>query len=182
MTNLLPAQGKKRLKQQYWMRVATVFFIVAGIGFLVSAATLLPTYFYISFQSNALKNASAAHQADTLSFREMDDAIELANDISVALTADQEYINVNEVQKEIIAFSEGLATINNISIAKEEYVTSVVVSGVAFDRESLVEFRDKAEAHRFFTYVKLPLSNLAKDQDIPFSLTLEPSETLMNPL
>lgn len=183
MINLLPSEGKKKVIISYWMRVVSVYFMLVGIAFLVVGALLLPTYFYISFQTTALGGGEEAGGEGVLNFKELEAEIDLANDLSAVLTETPMYIDVSEVISEIQSFAGSKITIQTIAIEKDgQIVSSVVVTGRAADRASLVAFRDDAEANRLFTEINLPLSNLAEDQDIPFSLSLEPSEVLQTPL
>jgi len=181
MTNLLPPEGKKQVFKNYWFRVLSVYFTLFGSAFLVTSALLLPTYFYISYQIDALSNIISNEKAE--SFKKIESSITEANEISELLLNTPNAVNDTEIIKEILNFSGGLVSIDSIKIQKSDRkFKEVIVSGTANDRSSLVAFRDSAEQHKFFDEVNLPLSNLAKDQDIPFSLTLEPSDLLKNGL
>ena len=183
MINLLPPSGKKRVIIDYWIRVVSIFFTLVGISFLFIGALLLPTYFYLSFQAHALDVSELNLSDDVMSFQELEDEINIANDISNLLTKTQTYIEASQVIEEIKAFAGERIFVSNISIEKKDgQIIAVKVNGAADDRNALVQFRDNAEASEFFSEVDLPLSNLAQDRDIPFSLSLEPSETLQTAL
>lgn len=179
MINLLPPEGKKQVSKNYWFRVLSVYFTLFGSAFFVTSALLLPTYFYVSYQIDALSNAMSNEEAE--SFKRIEASIAEANDISELLLNTPNAVNDTEIINEILNFSGGLVSIDSIKIQKNNRkVNEVIVSGAANNRSSLVAFRDSVEQHKFFKEVNLPLSNLAKDQDIPFSLTLEPSDLLKN--
>ena len=179
MINLLPPEGKKRVRTEYWVRVVAAYFALTGLVFLIGAILLLPTYFYISFQASALAVSGQELEGDTQSYEALEKEIQLANDISRLLVDTPEYIEASAVIDEIYAVAGDRIDVNSIRILKEgRMITSVVVSGSALDRSALVAFRDGAEASEYFATVELPLSNLAEDRDIPFSLTLEPSSVL----
>jgi hypothetical protein len=177
MINLLPPQGKKRVLRNYWLRIVSVYFLLLGAAFLVCAVLLLPTYFYISYQINALSNSFEIENIEAQ--KQVESEIVKANEISKLLVSTPEVVNDSVIIKEVLMFSEGLASIGSITVVKNgREVSEVIVSGSAINRSSLLAFRDAAKEHRFFNEVNIPLSNLAKDQNIPFSLTLEPSEVL----
>ncbi len=177
MINLLPPEGKKRVIKNYWLRVFSVYFTLLGSAFFVTLALLLPTYFYVSYQIDALGTSISNEDAESL--KKIETSITDANNISELLLHTPHVVNDTKIINEITSFSDGLVSIGTIKIQKKDRkVTEVTVSGRALNRSSLVSFRDSAEQHEFFDKVNLPLSNLAKDQDIPFSLTLEPSDVL----
>lgn len=177
MINLLPPEGKKRVLRNYWLRVSSVYFMLLGSAFFITAALLLPTFFYVSYQIQALGNSIT--EADVESLKKIETSISDANVISELLLSTPEVVHDSEIINEVITFSNNLVSVGTIRIQKNNRkVTEVTVNGTARDRSSLVSFKNNAEQHRFFDEVNLPLSNLAKDQDIPFSLTLEPSDIL----
>ena len=167
--------------KNYWLRIATVYLALLGLAFLITSALLLPTYFYISYQINAL--SSIITSEDEITLKQIESEISNANSISKLLLDTPQTVADSEVISEVLAFSQGLVNVGSIDIRKSNRtITEVVVTGTALNRNTLVSFRDSAEGHRFFSEVNLPLANLAKDQDIPFSLTLEPSEILNSPI
>lgn len=183
MINLLPPEGKKRVLTNYWIRVASVFLVLIGCSFLITTALLLPTYFYLSFQGNALSRNFTTVEAGSETYATLEKEINLANDISDVLLDEKIYIDVTEVTDQVMGFTSDKISISSVSISKTDgYISEVRVIGRAADRSSLLGFRDTVEAHELFSEVDLPLSDLAKDQDIPFSLKLEPSDLMKTPL
>jgi hypothetical protein len=51
----------------------------------------------------------------------------------------------------------------------------VVVSGVAANRTGLTAFKNAIESDKLFKLATIPLSELAKDKDIPFTLSITPN-------
>ncbi len=183
MINLLPPQGKKRVIIDYWIRATSVLFTLVGICALVTCALLLPTYFYLSYQSQALQNTGSDIADEVMSFKELENEINVANDISELLIDSPEYIEASDVITEINTFAGEQIFVSNVTIEKQAgQIETVRVNGVANNRAALVQFRDDAETNEYFSKVDLPLSNLAQNQDIPFSLLLEPSELLQTKL
>jgi hypothetical protein len=62
-------------------------------------------------------------------------------------------------------------------IQKDAKILPVSITGTATDRQALATFRDQMLAHPLITEVDLPISNLASDKDILFSLSV----TMANP-
>lgn len=181
MINLLPPEGKKGVLKNYWLRVVSIYFILCGTAFFITGALLLPTYFYILYQTQAL--GTVIVEEDVVSLKQIETDINTANQISTLLVSTPTTVRDSDILTEVLAFSDGLAEIGSINIKKDgRKISEIVVNGVAYDRSTLVAFRDRAEQHQFFKEVNLPLSNLAKDQNISFSLTLEPSDELTQDL
>jgi len=64
-------------------------------------------------------------------------------------------------------------TITRLSLIREESgLSPVSIIGSASDRQSLASFRDRMLAHPLITEVDLPISNLATDRNIQFSITV----------
>ena len=57
---------------------------------------------------------------------------------------------------------------------KNTGISPIVVTGDAKTRAQLSAFRDALEMNPYFKTVTLPLSDLAKDSDIEFSITITP--------
>ena len=177
MINLLPPEGKKKVHINYWLRVTTVYMTLLAVALLISTALLLPTYFYISYQIQAYSETLSNDEEKSIKQIEAD--ITKANQVSGLLLKTPQITKDSELLDEIQLLSEQQVFISNITIRKKDRTFSeIVVNGVAKDRNSLVEFKNKAESHRFFKDVNLPLSNLAKDSDISFSLSLVPTDVL----
>ena len=53
-----------------------------------------------------------------------------------------------------------------------ESVREISISGTAASRQALADFRNRLREEDGVESVDLPISNLAKDRDIPFELTV----------
>jgi hypothetical protein len=63
--------------------------------------------------------------------------------------------------------------IARLNIVQEDTnILPVRMNGTASDRQALASFRDRMLAHPLITEVDLPISNLANDKDILFSITV----------
>jgi hypothetical protein len=66
----------------------------------------------------------------------------------------------------------------NVSRGVNNSLGPVSISGRAVDRQALADFRDRLLAEDAIEVVDFPISNLAKDRDIDFSMTLTMSSKI----
>lgn len=171
MANLLPPTAKRQITKEYYLRVASVWMFAATAALLVLLVLLVPLYYLISLQLGAVENSFVAATASGDSFTEVGQEITYTNELAhelnrvVSLPSASSYLNaLEQLTKDEI----NLTTVN---IDRENgLVKAVEVTGVATTRAALAAFRDRLETSDTFAEVELPLSNLAKDRAVPFSI------------
>ncbi len=172
MINLIPPAAKKKIIVEYWLRVLSVWCMLLAAALVAAICIMLPPYVLINSQVSVYK-ASADEAA-----RKIADYEEVSTMLVRAST--QARMVIDESESELI--SEYLSTVE--SLEKPGIVLSEIrvarsatgfeplfVAGVATDRQSLAAFRDRLLELETVSEVDLPLSNLAKDRDISFSLS-----------
>lgn len=170
MINLIPPKAKKGIIFEYWIRVVSVWMILGSFVLLLGAAVLFPVYVLIGVQisDDAIAATEKVNNYENIS-SQLIRASEQARYIKEESNYDlfSEYLNLFEELK-------GTAVIlNQIQVArKENEVAPVILNGIADDRQSLASFRDRLLSDKNITSVDLPISNLARDKDIPFSITV----------
>ncbi|OGG55181.1 hypothetical protein A3D62_00125 [Candidatus Kaiserbacteria bacterium RIFCSPHIGHO2_02_FULL_49_11] len=174
MANLLPKEERIRFEREYLYRLVIVglsFFIALGIfGF----ALLLPSYFLskskeasIRDQSEFLQKAVTIREQDVSSeflARTKQKLIEL--DSSGGRTLPTSLIDT------IIKNKESTVTIDALYYTRSAEEGSVRITGRAASRASLLSFSDRLQQEEVFSKVDLPVSHLAKETNIIFSMTL----------
>ena len=174
MINLIPPVVRKAIFKEYWVRAVSVFLSIASAVALVSIVFLLPVYVLISFQvdvyaQSANKVASRVAEYDI-------SASALVNANSMA----QKIVELREVDN-FLAAAELMESLQGTGIMlegfefgrdKNGHLTPVQVTGEALTRQALADFRDTLLAQSSIAEVNLPISNLAKDKNIQFSLSV----------
>lgn len=174
MANVLPETEKKRIYHEYLLRLATIAFVLAAVSFVVSTVFLTPVYLL-----SLAKNRATAERAEILKQ-------------SIALE-DQVIVEIFTSMKRRLAFlathrtSQSsldalTAVLNNRTedieltffffSADEKGKATLSVEGIAANRNVLTGFAKKLEKEVLFESVRLPVSNLAQDRDIEFSLNI----------
>lgn len=180
MINLIPAKAKKAVLTEYWVRVVSVWVIIWSIVTFVCASILLPVYVLIGSQISALE-VSASEASQKVSGYENVSATLVDASQHAKFALDEfsrpvfsDYITLfEEIQGSSIQ-------LNNISLLRNaEGIEPILLVGVALDREALASFRDRLLAEEVITSVDLPISNLARDKDIPFTITVTLNQNLI---
>jgi len=178
MINLIPPGAQKQVKREYWLRVFTVWIILIASACVVVAILYVPVYVLVRSQLDAFLQAYTQASVESESFKDSELSVEKANDIAELLSAANKALPFSSVISEL----EEVSDIHNVTITEfillreKANLQPIVLRGTAKSRFDLTSFRDAVEAHELFKSVELPLSNLAKDKDITFSITIEPEE------
>jgi hypothetical protein len=174
MTNLLPQKAKKQIVVEYWVRMVSVWIILWSVTLLVSSIVLWPTYVLIVGSNEAYAESVVDATERTAAYDEIVDKLNRANQQAQAvLVADQAPL-LSDIWSTIKQEVGSSVTLDSFTITRDSTgIATVRVSGESPDRQSLAVFRDRLEAVVFITAVDLPIANLAQNQDIEFSLSVE---------
>lgn len=174
LTNLLPKDRCRALRQLYFMRLAVVSLIVLSGVAIVHGVLLLPSYLYLRNQVEG-REASLARLTTALAGTE-----EQGISMRVAsLAADSAHLaRLSTVPKASAAVSAILTLprsgirLTGFSFAPETEGATMTVSGVASTREALRRFEQLLAAEPYVKTADLPISAYAKESDIAFTITL----------
>jgi hypothetical protein len=173
MFTLLSEQHKKKLFKEYRIRLLITFLIFASVFFVIGIALLFPSFISITTLKSSYENESE------LLLKE----IELKNQSGLASTLNQiqfdltlakpdetdVYRSINEILNEV----SSEISINTIRYTRGVGApSSLNLQGIAKDRSGLLSFTNKLKKILIFSSVDLPVSNLAKQTDVPFNITL----------
>lgn len=179
MINLIPPDAQKQVKSEYWIRVVSVWMILVGSAFLLVTILLTPVYVLINGQLESFLYEYNQANSESQSFVESETEITEINKIATLLANADEEVTFSNIIIKIEQLASSDIQIENFTLSRKGgEISPIVVSGQAGSRFALTEFKDAIEASRIFKSVSLPLSNLAKDTDITFSITIIPSEKM----
>lgn len=173
MANLIPPYAKKSVVIEYWIRVCSVWFILLGAAALAVASLNVPVYMLI--QNQQLINAGMFTDASDqkTSFEKIESEIMAANNTAALLATVKQTTPLNQYVQDIEALANESITVDSYQFSKDNgTLTEVIISGTAANRSSLLDLSDALESDSRFASAEIPLSNLAKDSDIPFMITI----------
>jgi len=171
MANLIPPQAKKNIIIEYWIRAVSVWFALLGVASLTMAVLNVPVYILIQNQLQSYSSLYNDADAQNTSFEQIESGIVLANTTAVLLSNNLKSESIVPYINQIDNLANSKISIQSLKLIRSGVnLEEVQIQGVADDRESLVAFSDAIESAEDFTKADIPLSNLAKDKDIPFTI------------
>jgi len=173
MTNLLPPTAKKQIVYQYWVRVLSAWVMLWSVCLLVSAVVLWPTYVLIVGSSAAYADSVADATERTAQYEAISQELSQATKQAQTVIVNSRQTKLSAVFADITTASGQGAAVSSVSINRvAEGVGPVRVQGVAVDRQSLAQFKDRLETLPYVASVDLPIENLAENQDIDFNIVV----------
>lgn len=177
MFNVLPDNFKKVIKSQYKKRRLVVCFLAVILLQISFFIFILPSYiFLVTEKRNLLAESQRSEVSNVLGnnitaskvFRNVN------NDLFV-LSSDIEQNNIEDFLSKLISLEGAEIKIKEIVYKNKTATattTTIVLRGVALNRNALLLFSNIIKADSLFGNVDLPVSNFVKDKNIDFSMTI----------
>lgn len=176
MINLIPPDAQKQVRTEYWIRVATVWMFLFGTGFLIVAILNAPVYVLVRSQLDSYLLEYNQASDETQSFKDAETTINDANSMIALLGVGTSVMPFSSVIAKLETLTGDGIAINSYKFSRKNgAIDSIVIDGLASSRLSLSQFKDALQKDDMFKSASLPLSNLAKDVDIPFTITITPA-------
>lgn len=173
MVNLLPTAAKRQIVVEYYLRTVTVWLFLLTGAATVLGMLLIPVAVLVNLQLDAYAETYTRVSADNASFAEAEEDVRQANDLASLLSGVSAYAPVWPDIAFVMDMAGPAITVTEVNAVREkEVVAAVTVSGDAATRAALAAYRDALEADPRVLSAALPLSNLAKDRDVPFSIVV----------
>jgi Tfp pilus assembly protein PilN len=177
--NLLPEKEKNDLKKGLKTRLIVAVLFLFSATIIFGALSFLPAYFLAS--GNIAETESINKSLNVSKNNEnLSEFLILPEKIKQRLTFFKSSLintSVLKILDEIIKVKPSGISVSSISFSrerdfKEKRGTLVLVSGLAKDRESLIDFSANLKKSIMFSFVEIPVSNLTRDKNLPFSLNI----------
>ncbi len=181
MINLIPASARRMIVREYWVRTMAVWMFLLGTGCLVVASLFLPTYVLVSKQVDDLQIQVDQNAASTATFDSSAAALTTAMKQATFLLASSTPVTFTMYKKMITAIAGEGVDISGFQFVRVGSTTAITLDGMASTRQALATFRDDLEREPLLTTVVLPISNLIKDRDIVFTMTVTGIATSTTP-
>lgn len=178
MINLIPPTAKKKILVEYWVRVISVWLILWALALFTAASILLPAYVLIGLQVKAQQESAELASQKVADYDTVSKVLVKASQQAKMIVDEARLPRFSAYALLFERLQGEEIEIMTVRIGRDDKgLTPAVVGGVASDRQALASFRDRLLAEESVTKVDLPISNLARDKDIPFTITV----TLVNP-
>ena len=179
MLNLLPKKYKEQVRAEYIRRfIITSAFVLSFVTVSFGVA-IFPTYLDVKLKKEAVeadlanvKSSSLAKDknAVTGTIKDLETKIKVISLVSGERATDF-------ISKASDLKTKGISIQNISYVKKDDSLKEVVVSGVAQGRADAVAFSKKVKSSGWIVVSDIPLSNLASERNIPFSITLTSTST-----
>lgn len=175
MANLIPPKAIKRVKQEYWLRVASLWMIMAASALVMVSFLAAPVYVLVKGQISAFSESYESAAQDDEQFKKSDSLIKEANQTAILLETKKESYLFSMIIEKLTTLAGAGVHISGYKLDRnDEGINEIVVTGMADTRFELADFKTRLESDELFESAALPLSNLAKDIDVPFSIKITP--------
>lgn len=180
MINLAPQENVKQFRRIYFLRLTTVVLIVATALVVIHGVLLIPSYMLLN-----VRVAEQKVERDTvgrlLQAAEGSQIEEKLKDMAIQLNR-LETLPAQPSLTNAVALVLGVPrsgiSVRSIAYEPNGSESSLKVQGVAATREALRSYAQLLESQEVVTSVDFPISNLAEDRDLTFTLSIITNETL----
>lgn len=172
MINLIPPEGHASLRLEYRLRLmVSVLFLLTSVMVFLGVA-LIPTYVLTSSQINTQKSESEKNAGNT-TFTDAEADIRTANTLATQLSTMTQPILFSTIIDAIQKDATQAITLNRFYIqTADNGEVAVQIQGVATTRSALASFKHTLEANSLFLKAELPISDLARDTQLPFAIKI----------
>jgi len=178
MINLIPPSAQKEVKKEYALRVATVLLSLIASACMIVVILCVPVYVLIRSQLDAFLSEYTQAHSESETYKDAEAAIVEANNTAQLLSLGHKDITLGEIVGELKELSgTDIAITETLLSRTADGLAPMSIKGTASSRLALTAFQTKLEDHPQFKNVVLPLSNLARDKDIVFNITVELENT-----
>ena len=179
MINLIPQSFKRSVAIEYWTRVLSVGLFIFSAILIASSLLLLPVYVRINSQINTFETA-AKEAAERVSEYNLSSETLVKTGTKARLLLE---LRDEAKFSAIISLLQGMENsqvyIESIDLTRiDTNIAPIQLSGKAMTRQSLADFRTALLSRPEIDTVLLPISNLAQDRDISFSVTITMKKTI----
>lgn len=173
MINLIPPQGRAALRHEYLLRIGSVGAFLLSGAFLIGAVLLAPTYVLTSSQVTGARGQSSEMEETKRAFDSAFGEIRVANTIMAQLRKTDTLTPITKTLEEAVRVAPPGIRFNGFSLdRKNGGLSQIVIQGVADTRRTLASFKTTLEASDTFEEAVIPISDLARETELPFAITV----------
>ena len=172
---LIPTELRKSLRHEYRVRTGIVLLFMLSLAGTIGIVSLLPAFIHATSEKNSAeqnlallqsRNSEASTTVGSAELAAQTNTLALFNDGSGA------GIDYGKVIGSIVD-ARGAVTITSLVISDISTTTTTTnVQGVAPTRDALLSFKSRLQSIAEGGKVDLPVSQLAKSNDVQYSLSV----------
>ncbi len=172
MINLIPPQCKTLVKKEYLFRVSAVASIIIACALFASAIALLPAYVLLGAHVGSMTKINEESVQKNAEYIRATEELEKTALLVAQLAKGTHPVSPTEVLIHIEQALSSEVALEGISLSLDATKIQVQARGTAKSRESLRLFLETLKKDTFFADAQVPVSDLARDKNLIFTLTL----------
>ncbi len=160
------------MKREYRVRVAVVFLFFISTAFIVGVGSLFPAYIYSALEERLHLNQVAAFKktVDASAITVIQNKLSNSS-VLLGAVSDTLQQNIFSTMINSVVALKGNVMINSLGLEQPTPdVMTIDIVGVAPTRSDLLSFKGRLQGLSSKETVDLPISTLAKDKDVVFSI------------
>ncbi len=173
MINLIPPEGHKVMRREYLLRAWSTILLLFSCVVIFLTIALIPAYVLTNAQIKAFELETEQKNGNDDIYANVEKEVQVANSMLNQFKTPSPSMFSSAVIEEIknsapasIAFST--FQVNTTGVV----IDTVQIQGVAPTREALAQLKLKLEASPMFEKAEVPIADLAKDTNLPFTITI----------
>lgn len=173
MLNLLPHNEMNVVRREYLLRFSSVASVLAGVIIICATVAMFPSYTLVETK-NSIVTAQLQSIRSSSVAKNKDDVEKMLADVKTKTTVSKTLSSYDPsyVVQRIIDTIPKAVIVNGLQYDRgDKGAHKVVVSGVASSRNGLISFV-QGLSKAGFKVSDVPVSDLASDSNIPFSLSV----------
>ncbi|GEM_PF-377721 len=173
MINLIPPTARRGVLVEYWIRVVSVWLILWSVALFAATSLLLPAYVFVNSQVRVYQESAELASQKVADYEAVSTALVRASQQAKTVMDEANRFQISDYVELLEQLQGDEIQINRIELGRaEQGVLPAVVGGMADNRQALASFRDRLLTDKRISAVDLPISNLAQDKNIPFTITI----------
>lgn len=171
MFKLLPLEERARVAHEYKLRRTVVIITALILVLIVALIGFFPSYILSRIkhtEAETLSKGASQHNNE----EDLGAWLATFNKKLRTLSAGKEQETVSLAIERALAERGAGVRITQINWTESEGVAALTLTGVASDRQALLSLESRLKNSGHFSEVMLPVSNLARERDISFQISL----------
>jgi len=168
MSNLLPEKEKQGLYREYRYRLAVCGLTFLFVLLIFSFVGLVPSFFAMSAQMKIFENDTAPAPGAVTEEEELLASIDETGKRLQFMETWLTRPRLSEIIRHILAEKHRGVSLSGFGYDAED--KKISINGYARVRDDLVDFKNALGASNIFGEINLPLSDLAKREDVSFAI------------
>lgn len=173
MINLIPPAGHRVVKREYILRVGATYAFLFGLVCFVLGVAYVPTYVLIKAQIDTMSIVTERERGEGETLKIIENEIRMTHEVLTQLQSVKDSITPSDAIGAIEKATPTGVSFKTFTISETKgNITAIQVQGVATTRETLIRFKRDVEELEIFSTAEVPISDLAKDTNLPFTMTV----------